>query len=278
VIAYRATLDVPRELAWFVAELLLAERRRRGTPRGSRALTCFWQAVLGLRWFRDRTSPDALARDHGVSRATAYRYLDEVIAVLAAEAPELRQVLERAKDAGFSHVILDGKIIGCDRCKEPALSVKGEVIDLWYSGKAHAHGGSIQAVIAPDGFPLWVSDAEPGSVHDITAARIHALPALYYAAASGLPALADPGYEGAGIGIHTPVRRPPGGRELDINTRTRNALLRSLRCLGDADSPCSPAAGAHCSTSPPAPAGSATSPAPPSSSPISSTATSNENR
>jgi hypothetical protein len=87
VIAYRATLDVPRELAWFVAKLLLAERRRRGTPRGSRALSCFWQAVAGLRWFRDRTTPDALARDHGISRATAYRYLDEVIAVLAEEPP-----------------------------------------------------------------------------------------------------------------------------------------------------------------------------------------------
>jgi hypothetical protein len=83
VIAYRATLDVPRELAQFVAKLLLAERRRRGTPRGSRAPTCLWHAVVGLRWFRDRTTPDALARDYGISRATAYRYLDEVITVLA---------------------------------------------------------------------------------------------------------------------------------------------------------------------------------------------------
>jgi hypothetical protein len=70
-------------------------------------------------------------------------------------------------------------------------------------------------------------------VHDITAARIHALPALYRAAATGLPALADPGYDGAGIGIHIPVRQPADGRDLDINTRTRNALLRSLRCLGE---------------------------------------------
>ena len=233
MIAYRATLDVPRELAWFVAKLLAAERRRRGTPKGSRALTCFWQAVLGLRWFRDRTSPDALARDHGVSRATAYRYLDEVIAVLAAEAPGLRQALERAKDEGFSHVILDGKIIPCDRCKEPVISVKGEVIDLWYSGKAHTHGGNIQAVLAPGGFPLWISDVEPGSVHDLTAARLHALPALYSAAAAGLPTLADPGYDGAGIGIYMPVKQPTGGQELDINTRTRNAIQRSLRCLGE---------------------------------------------
>ena len=233
MIAYRATLDVSRELAMFVAKLLAAERRRRGTPRGSRALSCFRQAVAGLRWFRDRTSCDALARDHGISRATGYRYMDEVIAVLAAQAPDLHEALERARDEGFSHVVLDGKIIASDRCREPAVSVKGEVIDLWYSGKAHAHGGNIQAVTAPDGFPLWVSEAEPGSVHDLTAARVHALPALYRAAAAGLPALADPGYEGAGIGILIPVRQPAGGRELDINTRTRNAIQRSLRCLGE---------------------------------------------
>jgi DDE superfamily endonuclease len=233
VIAYRATLDVPRELALFLAKLLAAERRRRGTPRGSRALTCFRQAVLGLRWFRDRTNPDALARDHGIARATAYRYLDEVILVLAGEAPELGEALERASQEGLPHVILDGKIVPCDRCREPVISVKGEVIDLWYSGKAHTHGGNIQAVLAPGGFPLWVSAAEPGSVHDLAAARIHAFPALYRAAAANLPTLADPGYEGAGIGILIPVKQPSGGRELDVDTRTRNALQRSLRCRGE---------------------------------------------
>jgi hypothetical protein len=68
VITYRATLDVSRELVQFVARLLLAERHRRGTPRGSRALSCFWQAVLMLRWFRDRATAEALARDHSISR------------------------------------------------------------------------------------------------------------------------------------------------------------------------------------------------------------------
>jgi hypothetical protein len=95
----------------FVAKLLAAERCRRGTPRRSRALTCFWQAVLSLHWFRDRPAPEALARDHGISRATAYRYRDEVVAVLAGQAPDLREALERAASEGFSHVILDGKII-----------------------------------------------------------------------------------------------------------------------------------------------------------------------
>ena len=233
MITYRATLDVPRELVTFTSGLLAAERRRRGTPRGSRKLTCFWQAVLGLRWFRDRTAIGALARDHGVSRATGYRYVDEVIEVLAAEAPELPEALARAMADGLAFVILDGKVIPADRCREKTTSVKGESVDLWYSGKAHRHGGNIQAVASPAGFPLWVPAAEPGSVHDITAARIHALPALYRAAALGLPALADPGYQGAGIGIKIPAKQPEDGRELDLGNRTTNALQRSLRCLGE---------------------------------------------
>jgi len=49
---------------------------------------------------------------------------------------------------------------------------------------------------------------------------------LYQAAAAGLPTLADPGYDGAGIGILIPVKQPAGGGELDINTRTRNAIQR----------------------------------------------------
>jgi hypothetical protein len=153
--------------------------------------------------------------------------------VLAAQAPGLHQALARAKEEGLSHVILDSKIISADRCREKTISAKDEVIDLWYSGKAHTHGGNLQAVLAAHGFPLWASAAEPGSVHDITAARLHALPALYHAAASGLPTLADPGYDGAGISIYTPVKQPSGGQELDIGTSTRNSLLRTLRCPGE---------------------------------------------
>ena len=143
MIAYRATVDVSRELAWFVAKLLLAERRRRGTPRGSRALTCFWQAVLVLRWFRDRTAADALARDHGISRATAYRYLDEVIEVLAGEAPDLRQALERARAGGLPHVILDGTVIGCDRCTEPGST-------------SETHSGNPSGAMTAWMLPPWV--------------------------------------------------------------------------------------------------------------------------
>jgi hypothetical protein len=95
-------------------------------------------------------------------------------------------------------------------------------------------GGNIQALSAPTGFPLWISDVEPGSVHDLTAAREHLLGALYWAASQlDLPTLTDTGYHGAGIGVHTPVKHPANGQVLDADTRTRNALLRGLRCLGE---------------------------------------------
>jgi hypothetical protein len=233
VITYRATLDVPAELLRFVTRLLTAERRLRGTPAGSRALTCREQAILVLRRFRDRTRIEQLGRDHGVSRATAYRYVDEGTEVLAAQAPDLHQALERAREEGIPFIILDGKLFSSDRVAEQVTSVKGDEIDAWYSGKHHRPGGNVQAVMRPDGLPLWTSEAEPGHVHDITAARARVLPALYRAASLGMPALADCGYEGAGIGIHVPVKNPGGNQELDPGTRTRNSLLRGLRFQGE---------------------------------------------
>ncbi len=92
-IDYAATLDVARGLVWFVARVMQAERRRRGTRRGWRALTPYRQAVLVLRWFRDATPVHRLAADHQVSLATAYRYLHEAITALAACASDLHQVL-----------------------------------------------------------------------------------------------------------------------------------------------------------------------------------------
>ena len=147
MITCRATLDVPMELLRFVTRLLILERRRRCTPAGSRALTCREQAVMVLRRFRDRTRVEQLGRDHGISRATAYRYVDEGTEVLAARAPDLPEALERAREEGTPFVILDGKLFSTDRLDEQVTSVKGEAIDAWYSGKHHRPGGNVQAVI-----------------------------------------------------------------------------------------------------------------------------------
>ncbi|MEU8359847.1 transposase family protein [Nonomuraea sp. NPDC048882] len=72
-----------------------------------------------------------------------------------------------------------------------------------------------------------------GSVHDLTAARVHVLGALYAAAEAGLPTLADSGYDGAGIGIHTPIKQPDGNQIRSPDNRTCSRFLRALRCLGE---------------------------------------------
>jgi DDE superfamily endonuclease len=232
VTTYRAILDVPRELICFVSGLLAAHRRVLGTRKGRRSLTPYRQAVFGLAWFREKQDIPNLGRGFGLAQATSYNYINEIIDVLAAEAPDLHEALHRAEVDGYPHLILDGKIVDTDRLHIKTISKKGKTIDLWYAGKTHDFGGNIQAIISPKGIPLWVSDVLPGNVHDIEAARRQVLDTVRPFTAE-MPVLADPGYEGAGQGVFTPVKQPKNGRELDVDTRTYNALLRSLRCLGE---------------------------------------------
>jgi hypothetical protein len=86
-------------------------------------------------------------------------------------APGLREQLEQALAGGTPYLILDGKVVDADRCREKTMSRKGKTIDLRYSGKTHDFGGNIQAPFYPSGIPLWVSDVLPGNVHDLAAAR-----------------------------------------------------------------------------------------------------------
>jgi hypothetical protein len=228
VIAYSATLDVPADTATLLTDLLIAERRRRGTGIGARATSARTQALLVLRWFREDTGMPTLARDAGVSTATGYRYLHEGIDVLAARAPGLQTALAEGKAAGWTHVTVDGTLIATDRCrvKNPATGH-----DLWFSGKHKAHGGNVQIVSDPDGDPVAVSDVQPGSTHDLTAARATGFLGALYAAAAllGLPALADKGYDGTGAGVLTPTK----GANLHPDNLTRNQLLGCLRAQGE---------------------------------------------
>ena len=148
--------------------------------------------------------------------------------------PALLSPQSRSATGPYCRSLLDGKLFSTDRSSEKTTSAEGAPIDLWYPGKAHEHGGNIQGLSTPTGFPLWVSDVEPGSTHDLTAAREHVLGALYWAASQlDLPTLADGGYAGAGIGVHTPIKQPPAGHVLGPDNRTYNALLRGLRAQGE---------------------------------------------
>ena len=221
MITYRATLDVPSETAVCVSRWLAAHRKSYDIRPWQRAATPYVQAVLVLRWFKDATDLRVLARDARIGIATAYRYLHEAIDVIAEHVPDLADVLAHGLAVGWEFVCLDGTLIPTVRSSRK--SEAGH--DLWYSGKHHRHGGNVQVLTGPHGYPEWVSPAEPGSTHDITAAREHVLAALYPAAAAGLKTLADKGYVGAGIGILVPIK----GSNLAPDNRARNTMISALR-------------------------------------------------
>lgn len=141
MISYPATLDVSRDSAAAMARLLAAHRRAIGTRRRTRALTCWAQVVVVLRFMRDATAIAALARDARIALPTAYRYLHEGIDVLADAAPDLHHVIAEAAQDGWEHLLLDGTLIATDRVNEPARTV-----DRWYSGKHKHYGANIQVL------------------------------------------------------------------------------------------------------------------------------------
>ena len=222
LITYRASLDVPEETLATVCRWLTRHRNRAGVRPAQRAATTRKQAVLVLRWFKENTNLRVLAADAEISIATAYRYLHEAIDVIAAHAPTLPEVLQRATAQNWPFLCLDGTLIETTKLAIPGSSGRA---DLWWSGKHDHHGGNIQVLTDNQGYPQWVSPVEPGSTNDITAARAHVLPFLYPAATAGLPTLTDKGYQGAGIGILVPFK----GTNLNADAVTRNAMINALR-------------------------------------------------
>lgn len=229
-VTYSATLSVREETVLYLSSLLHAERLRRGTRTGTRVLGCFKQAVLVIRWFLDATRIRQLARDNQIGKSTAYDYLHEGIDVLAAQVPSLHGALLAAKAAGHSHVNIDGTLIATDRVATPGPT---EGVDLWWSGKHHTHGGNVQVITAPDGWPIWSSDVRPGREHDTTAVRVHTeiLPALA-AAAGDLRTLGDLGYEGESDTITVAFKKPNRGK-LSAIQQQFNRVHNGLRAIGE---------------------------------------------
>ena len=76
---------------------------------------------IGSRWRKFNPGPQALQKrlelrkgetfvelvtGFGVGTATAWRYVEETVALLAARAPKLRTAVREAKKAGFGYVVL----------------------------------------------------------------------------------------------------------------------------------------------------------------------------
>ncbi|GEL20213.1 hypothetical protein [Pseudonocardia asaccharolytica] len=122
-------------------------------------------------------------------------------------------------------------------------------------------GGTVQAVVRPDGLPIWTSAVTEGHTHDLTAARNGSvLGALDWAVSRlRLPTLAEAATR-APVGVSTPRSgNPATGRPSAPTTRPTTRCCAAPAPAANAASPCWSDAGERSSTSPLAPAESPTS-------------------
>lgn len=132
--------DVPYELVEHVSWLIYARRPELNSPW--RRLGCFKQALLALVHLRKNETFTQVGAGFGVSEATAWRYVDEALDVLAAWAPGLHEALVGLGEGDF--VIVDGSLVPTDRigADEPH-----------YATKHRRHGMNVQVIARPDGTP-----------------------------------------------------------------------------------------------------------------------------
>lgn len=237
MITHAATLDVSPRLLRMVTHVINRARRGPGRLPATRAATARTQALLVIRYLRDAPPIWRLARDAGVSTATAYRYLHEGLGALAQQAPTLTVAIQEAMDLHDITVLcLDGTLIPTDRVDVR----KPDGRHLYYSGKHKTFGVNVQVIATTDGDPIWTSDGSPGSVHDTRAARSCVMDELAafvsrHTRTDGskrLTMLADKGYTGLDVGVLTPTKRRKGVHP-HVDEQTRNALLVGTRAVAE---------------------------------------------
>jgi hypothetical protein len=209
---YPAALPLSAQTLSYVAGVIRRHRRQAGSRW--RKLNPGRQALLVLAYLRKGETFADLAAGFGVGTATAWRYVTETVALLAARSPKLRRALAAAKDAGHAYLVIDGTLVPIDRVAADRP---------FYSGKHRRHGMNLQVIATPVGDIVWVSGPLPGAVHDLTAARIWGI--IRELAAAGLIVLADKGYHGAG----DPVRTPYRGRGKPASQKDANRAHAQLR-------------------------------------------------
>jgi hypothetical protein len=231
VLIYPSSIDLSNGTLRYPTTLLRARQREIGTRW--RRMPVGRQALLALAHLRCGDTYARLAAGFGVGVATVYRYIREVIDVLAAAAPTLTEAMKTIRAKAF--VILDGTLLPIDRIAADTP---------YYTGKHKRHGMNVQVLTDPFGRLLWASPALPGSTHDLTAARQHGI--IDALAEADVKCWADKAYQGAGAPCPGAVQGPPTQtleaaaqqrpRQDPLSRRAGLAvlkgwcLLRKLRC------------------------------------------------
>ena len=105
---YRAALPLSCKTLTFVSGIIRRHQISIGSPW--RKLNSGQQALLVLVYMRKGETFAEVAAGFGVGTSTAWRYVNETVALLAARAPKLRKAVRDAKKAGCAYVVLDGTL------------------------------------------------------------------------------------------------------------------------------------------------------------------------
>ncbi len=105
---YRAALPLSRKTLTFATGII--RRHRKAIGSRWRKLNPGQQALLVLAHLRKGETFPELAAGFGIGTTTAWRYVEETAALLAARAPKLRRAVRDAKQAGYASVVLDGTL------------------------------------------------------------------------------------------------------------------------------------------------------------------------
>jgi hypothetical protein len=113
-------------------------------------------AVIVLAVLRHDQRLADMADGNNVSESTVRRWRDELIALLAAQAPCLDRALKRVAKTGREVVLIDGTLI-------PTQRRTGRANRRNYSGKHHHHGLHFLALTDERGRLIWISAAGPAA-------------------------------------------------------------------------------------------------------------------
>ncbi|MET7403788.1 transposase family protein [Dactylosporangium sp. NPDC005572] len=215
MLSYPAAIPLSSRTLNHLADQIRNQRRSRW-----RRLDPGRQALLALAHLRNGDTYTRLAAGFAVGVATAWRYVQEAIALLATAAEDLNTALDRIR--ALAYTILDGTLVPIDRVADQRP---------YYSGKHRRHGVNVQVIADPVGRLVWASPALPGVVHDLTAARAHGI--VDALTAASVKTFADKGYQGAGGTVRTPFKRHRHRPKLSRRQKAVNKAHTKIRACGE---------------------------------------------
>ncbi|MER5334283.1 transposase family protein [Micromonospora sp. NPDC002717] len=218
MLSYPSTISLSSRTLNHLADRIRSHRNQRRSRW--RRLDAGRQALLALAHLRNGDTYTRLAAGFEIGVSTAWRYVQEAVALLATAADELDTAMDRIRRLAYA--ILDGTLIPIDRVADQKP---------YYSGKHKRHGVNVQVIADAAGRLVWASPALPGSVHDLTAARTHGI--IEALTRVDVMTFADKGYQGARGSVHTPFKRHHYRPKLSRRQTAVNRAHAKIRARGE---------------------------------------------